>query len=729
MDQDALRSPLPEQSDLQSITFLPVNQSEAAQGQRTRRGYQSCDNCRTKKKRCEPSERAEICRRCQEEPRACLTTHRRKKRKLRVPVNSAPAHSGQAVNLPRTAVSTSTECSPVQEVINPVPQYGVRSPSGVLDGAIQRLPNTKERILATDLLDARDALDLIAVAGSKETIDQEYIGPGEQQQHVNTVQQSVHIHSRPIRAPSTDWDQYFLVRRGIIRPCDVTEYLDFYFSQLWPLFPVIPQFYASRDQYHSLAVKEPVLATSLIALASRYHSLSGNNGLGRSERIHWRTWPWVSRFFSTALWGSSGMRSFGAIAALLLSIEWHPRAINSSEDFIGDCGELGMFEPPSHLEDTRMAPSSVPARLNLVATAYRSNKMCWMLLSTAISLAQEIGCFDEEQPTSTALRNQSDSTTLNLEWTRSLRTFLRLTDASLALRLRLEPQLAGGRGLEMVDYIPPTLAADALWESAIELATYMHKARELLRGWRKSDRGSGPLVPVAAWESFRRGLDHWKSRREFLNGNMTLPYACLDLEYYYIRLCGLSPAAHMFENASGHFQEMSYASSLSQFSDEATRASIDTLNCVLQSIVPTALFKFVAVKIWLYIVCAALYLLKVTLKAEDHFDYANPRIQLISRVVASIKENAPDDIHMAQRYAILLEALLNAALKSNSAGQTAQPSASNSPLPTHTNYMYSDYFIDPPGDWMYDSHFWNSLPGMVGLDSVPNLFTGIPAVE
>ncbi|KAL5049133.1 hypothetical protein BDW71DRAFT_204884 [Aspergillus fruticulosus] len=39
------------------------------------------------------------------------------------------------------------------------------------------------------------------------------------------------------------------------------------------------------------------------------------------------------------------MRSYGAIAALLLFIEWHPRAINSQEEFLGDYGEPDLFEP------------------------------------------------------------------------------------------------------------------------------------------------------------------------------------------------------------------------------------------------------------------------------------------------------------------------------------------------------------------------------------------------
>lgn len=88
------------------------------------------------------------------------------------------------------------------------------------------------------------------------------------------------------------------------------------------------------------------------------------------------------------------MRSLGSIAALLLFIEWHPRAINSPEDFVSDCSDLEVFGPQlkpvggqvQHTTDTGGSdrifdPSSIPEKLNLVAPAYRSNKMSWYVSS------------------------------------------------------------------------------------------------------------------------------------------------------------------------------------------------------------------------------------------------------------------------------------------------------------------------------------------------------------
>ena len=90
---------------------------------------------------------------------------------------------------------------------------------------------------------------------------------------------------------SSDWDHFCLVKRGIVTGGEITEYLDFYFSYLWHVLPVIPEKYTDRTRYALLSVEEPVLLISLIALTSRYHPLSGPNGPARSERVHWRAWP------------------------------------------------------------------------------------------------------------------------------------------------------------------------------------------------------------------------------------------------------------------------------------------------------------------------------------------------------------------------------------------------------------------------------------------------------
>jgi hypothetical protein len=94
-------------------------------------------------------------------------------------------------------------------------------------------------------------------------------------------------------------------------------------------------------------------------------------------------------------------------------------------------------------------------------------------------------------------------------------------------------------------------------------------------------------------------------------------------------------------------------------------------------------------------------------------------------VVNSIKENSPDDVHMAQRYAALFEILVNAALKS-CAGEREPVQPNEGISPSYQQYSHTtggiEDGLDLTGDWIYRSEFWDSLPDMVGLNSVSNLF-------
>lgn len=136
-----------------------------------------------------------------------------------------------------------------------------------------------------------------------------------------------------------------------------------------------------------------------------------------------------------------------------------------------------------------------------------------ILLSIGISLAEEIGCFEDPSGRVHTKPRTPDSVD-HVDWPHILCTFIRITDGSLSLRLRLESQLRGLRSVEIADCIPSALAADGFWESTADLATQMGKARDLLRSWRKSQHGTGPAIPLAAWDSFRRSLDRWKRQRQ-----------------------------------------------------------------------------------------------------------------------------------------------------------------------------------------------------------------------
>lgn len=122
----------------------------------------------------------------------------------------------------------------------------------------------------------------------------------------------------------------------------------------------------------------------------------------------------------------------------------------------------------------------------------------------------------------------------------------------------------------------------------------------------------------------------------------------------------------------------------------------------------------------------------MTLKTEERLDSSDPRIFRILSAVDAIKQNAPDDIHMAQRYATLLDILVSAATRSfsNATHSVTQDEAYRAS--DTANYLAnpdpdSQILGSATGDFIYDPNFWDSLPDMIGLDNVPDLF--MPAYE
>lgn len=136
-----------------------------------------------------------------------------------------------------------------------------------------------------------------------------------------------------------------------------------------------------------------------------------------------------------------------------------------------------------------------------------------MLLSTGVALAQEIGCFGENETLRQTDSEESDERMrVQKEWKALLQNFIRLTDEGLALRLRVEPHFAGS-GFKSIDHRSSELLSENIVKSTIDLAPHMRRARELLHSWRRNQQGIGPAVPIAAWETFKQGLDSWERDR------------------------------------------------------------------------------------------------------------------------------------------------------------------------------------------------------------------------
>lgn len=117
------------------------------------------------------------------------------------------------------------------------------------------------------------------------------------------------------------------------------------------------------------------------------------------------------------------------------------------------------------------------------------------------------------------------------------------------------------------------------------------------------------------------------------------------------------------------------------------------------------------------------------LRREEPLDRTtNPCIDLLLRTINVIRQNAPDDIHMSQRYADLLEIFVNAVLRPSAMANNTTPGGNQIEVigsRLSPNRAESELVESSPlklgYDWIYDSNFWDTLPEMVGLDSLSDL--------
>ncbi|KAL0929747.1 uncharacterized protein CTRU02_215390 [Colletotrichum truncatum] len=420
------------------LKFLPVNQFVSPAESTRQRAYLSCDACRQRKTRCVPSgkdkDKRHPCQRCVADNKPCHFRNSRavgvrrrtgSRKKLFQPASPIPSEGtdtnsteptvepygvtdiaatsegtgppfhphATSLDSPRDPVLSGTLQS-MEDVGLGSQSTSTASPKGNTTAAAQ--PTARRRIITTRLHDTADALDLLTLTAAgvqSETPHTATRGDGSDDQPYSTSACSAAISSEswPRATNETDWKKVILIKKGVLTKLEVIEYLDFYFNVLWPLRPIVHGFYSDRTRYALLAVEEPLLLTCLVTLASRYHTLQGPYGQIRSERIHWQAWKFLQKYLQSALWGSPLTRSPGAIVAMLLMIEWHSKSINNplglsdSDDYelfnVSGAGQNSTDSDADTLSSStnrqRYGMTTLLEKLNIVAPAYRSNKMSW----------------------------------------------------------------------------------------------------------------------------------------------------------------------------------------------------------------------------------------------------------------------------------------------------------------------------------------------------------------
>ncbi|KAH6663274.1 hypothetical protein F5X68DRAFT_177918 [Plectosphaerella plurivora] len=651
------------------VRFLPVNQVTAPVETVRQRAYLSCDACRQRKTRCTPATtgQRQPCRRCTAEERVC---HFRNSRAT----ISETSHLAEDTQVSGTShpMGPEDETPGDDDGFQPMDE-SVDQPASTLTSTTigsNHQSTARSRILAARLHDTADGLDLLTLAAAgvqNEAQDADTNGPENSEATQQPPGQSRHTWPKTIT--EADWKRFILIKKGVLSKAEIIEYLDFYFAVLWPLRPIVHTFFAQKSHYGVLAVEEPLLLTGLVTLASRYHNLGGGHGEIRSERIHWQSWRFLQKYLQSALWGSPVTRSLGSITAMLLMIEWHSKSINNPLG-LSDGDDYELFNIPESEQregsDGLSSPTSrqqfgmttLLEKLNIVAPAYRSNKMSWMLLSSAIALAQESRCFEQDSRELSGKLSTYES--FKQEWNQIVCVFIHLADESLSVRLGLETLLPAKsidavRGRFSTSFAS-LLPESALWESYHELFLEARKARELLLSLKKSKAAIVARAVLPDLEHVDRGLSRWRRHFGYSIAEQGLLSACVHLEYQYLVMYSLAPASDVLPSL-GDSEDMK-SRAVRDLAKRATGASREMLTILIHTLEPSGMLKYVPVRVWQFLVAANLHLLKTTLAVDAMTSDLPSDIRLLRASIAAFRKGSPDDTHMAIRYARFLEIIL-----------------------------------------------------------------------
>jgi hypothetical protein len=216
------------------------------------------------------------------------------------------------------------------------------------------------------------------------------------------------------------WSRFRFVKAGWFTAQEGIAYITYFYKYLCPLTPITLPDFRTPETHKKLLEEEPMLALTMLLIASRHMKLKGPGSNSRPYAIHDTLWTYLSGMIARVMWGQEqfggglcgagaekasdvnplsrkGMRTLASVESLVLLTEWHPRAMHfppaqDDNDLMTPEFSSGLVDMADNSETTKgIGGQRMDAWLE---PCWRSDRMCWMLLGMATTLAFEIGIFD-----------------------------------------------------------------------------------------------------------------------------------------------------------------------------------------------------------------------------------------------------------------------------------------------------------------------------------------------
>jgi hypothetical protein len=552
------------------------------------------------------------------------------------------------------------------------------------------------------------------------------------------------------------WARFRFVRAGWFTPSEAIDYIEYYYKYLSPLTPISPPTFRDPGTHPTLLIEEPILTVTLLTIATRYRRVPGPGGHCRSHAIHEQLWTYLRGMIERCLWGQEAfgggfcgsgttdiheaqssstapwrglrkgsLRTLGTVESLMILTEWHPRALHF---------------PPAEATDELMLPdSSTPnpfiveeegAKVILggvggkrieswLEPAWRSDRMCWMLLSTGMGLSYELGVFDkidemlaaggdmarpEYEDEGYRLRAGRIKRLLliyvtqlagRLGWTNMVPEHLR-TEVPTELRKRRYSQDFNSPGTNVTgtstatfNYIPDLEVDDQIIHCWSGITAAMRIGNEKLFRSRKHTTDiiqNGKYIELL--KDFQPMLQAWQ--KDF--SRFTLPpyiRHILTIEYEYVRIYvnslslqavverstanasnngtaqggtangnqgPLSPETQSYYGKLPLARLGGFGAADQEYVREVVDGSRNLLRTVVEGLLPGDYLKHAPVRTYFRIISGAMFLLKTFALGASKNDVALS-IGLMDDAVNALRTCVVDDVHLGIRFADLLETL------------------------------------------------------------------------
>ncbi|KAL4887327.1 hypothetical protein BJY04DRAFT_225410 [Aspergillus karnatakaensis] len=701
------------------------------------RAYKACIPCRRRKVRCElEPDSHRSCKRCRKMNLECRFTTRqpwtRTKKNTANQMDDEDTNQIDALGSEQQGIRSPLRRSSVAVaavVINgvgPSPSSSVGLDEG---GCISTT------VLQKHVASANDALDILFDAATQGGSE---VRPGQ-------AAVSEHTES-PFDVRSLDnvleiWQGCRFVKMGWFSAEEALLYTDWFFRNLAPVTtPILTAFFSSHYTHYWLITQEPVLCCTILMISARYHTLPGPSGASRGFYIHNRLWQHCQHLILRIMLGQEKLskaktRHLSTIEALLLLSEWYPLALHFPLEADGwDSDWLlsthTMRDPPSTEQES---PMQDRWKEDVVEPTKRSDRMSWMLVSSALALAHELGVFDARDSS----RKQGgitgpdvESYLQDLELRRQrLPSLLFVISNLISSRIgctSIMPDHCKRSSLDIIMTIDPEWAR--LMVSWVDLTGLTRTLRETFFTTTKSEAQHFDFelldhwkMQLAAWKEDHRIVE--RSRYDII----------LHIEYQYLRVFANSLGVQGIVErvlSDSNFQGTIDATFVSQARQlnmtrneyEFIEEVIDGACVILTRIVSFSDPRCLPMRVLSRMISSSIFLLKA-LALGVRKTKLQESLHLLDAAVTALLSNPLDDIHLVSRYAALLKTHVSRLRQTFASSGTADIHSTSlstiHPEPHSTGNLehqslHTESAWDPSNmmDWsnQFDLGDWLSLP-------------------